>query len=1380
VSDLPEPSRERWQPLRAGLVNLFHYDEEVFPFRDGHLLLRGNNGTGKSKVLALTLPFLLDGRLSPARVEPDGDPGKRMEWNLLLGGKYPERQGYAWLELGRRHEDGSHETLTLGCGLRAVAGRAVQSWFFITGQRMGRDLHLLDEHDRTLGKERLREVLAEEGSLFDTAAAYRRAVDEALFQLGTERYETLLNLLIQLRQPQLSKRPDEKALSHALTEALPPVHQALLDDVAEAFRNLDVERDELRALEEARAAVDEFLHHYRHYARVATRRMGHNVRRAQSQYEKSSANLTHARDAQIEALREEKKRQGEEARIAQALRDARTGADALRASPEMDKVHELKRCGEEAEKESRRLREAGEEEKRIRGEVTRKGERLRRAHDKVKESRGRVESAAADLTRAAEAARWLADHQALTAPLQLPDGPAGASARTPELATVAAGLTERCEKRQRGLTHLTALNLTVAGARAAHDRAHERREREHAGLREREEAHLQAEASAADAGRDLVDAVRAFLGSAAMLGVPDSEAVLGKLADWVESLDGGNPAQGAVDDAYRMALQRLSAERAGLESHHSDLERERAKLEAERARLEAGEHAEPVVPYTRGEGVREARDGAPLWKLVEFREAVAPKTRAALEAALEAAGLLDAWVMPGGALLAPGTWDAVLLPEAPAARNLSEVLEPAVDRGDPRVATVTDELLQRLLAAIGWGESDHPAWADGSGRWRLGPAQGAWSKEEAAYIGRGAREAARRRRLAVLAELLEALRVQLDEVAEALGELGEHGHTLEQERRAFPSDVPLRAAHDRLAERFRDLSTQRERLERADQALAEARERLHEQTRVRDEAAQDLGLPTDEVELAALESATRDYRAQAGAFWPTLREHWENRHGLGEATAELAEATERLEAQKERLQLADSIAQEARVRFETLKAAEGATAAETLARLDAMEAQIKALEEEGKEKGAELTRLAGRLGGLREEIARHEEALRTHQGEREKAVQALQGFADNGLLLLALPELELPERTAPWAPDPAVRLARRMEQLLAEVADDDEAWIRQQRTVLPHITTLQSALGRHGHQASGEQVGELLLVRVVFQGSAQPPDELQRNLAAEVDERRLLLDKKERELLENYLIDEVASHLQTLVADAERTVERMNAELKMRPTSTGMRLRLVWKPLDEGEKSGGLVAPGGLAEVRRRLRQLAEAWSPQDREAVGQFLQQRITEARQTDQGGTLVEILQRALDYRHWHRFVVERWQDGRWRPAYGPASGGERALVVTIPLFAAASSHYGSAGPHAPRLVMLDEAFAGIDDDSRAKCMGLLAQFDLDFMMTSEREWGCYADLPGLAIAQLVRREDLDAVFVSRWYWDGKRRHKAPDPMLETAAEAETEEAQPEFSLE
>ena len=57
---LPVPKLTRWQALRLGLVELYHYDSEEFWFRDGHLLLRGNNGTGKSKVLSLTLPFLLD------------------------------------------------------------------------------------------------------------------------------------------------------------------------------------------------------------------------------------------------------------------------------------------------------------------------------------------------------------------------------------------------------------------------------------------------------------------------------------------------------------------------------------------------------------------------------------------------------------------------------------------------------------------------------------------------------------------------------------------------------------------------------------------------------------------------------------------------------------------------------------------------------------------------------------------------------------------------------------------------------------------------------------------------------------------------------------------------------------------------------------------------------------------------------------------------------------------------------------------------------------------------------------------------------------------------------------------------------------------------
>lgn len=237
--------------------------------------------------------------------------------------------------------------------------------------------------------------------------------------------------------------------------------------------------------------------------------------------------------------------------------------------------------------------------------------------------------------------------------------------------------------------------------------------------------------------------------------------------------------------------------------------------------------------------------------------------------------------------------------------------------------------------------------------------------------------------------------------------------------------------------------------------------------------------------------------------------------------------------------------------------------------------------------------------------------------------------------------------------------------------------------------------------------------------------------------------------------------------ETDRRVGQINDELSERPTSTGMRLRIRWQALADGQESGGLGAPAGLEVTRNRLlRQSMDAWSPDDRRAVGEFIQSRIREARETDSAGALTEVLERALDYRHWHRFTVERQQNGQWRPAYGPASGGERALVITLPLFAAAASHYESAQPSAPRLIMLDEVFAGVDDDARAKSMGLLAQFDLDAMMTSEREWGCYPEVPGLGIAQLIRREGINAVYVSRWRWDGSHRIRESDPQTSMQA--------------
>jgi hypothetical protein len=59
---------------------------------------------------------------------------------------------------------------------------------------------------------------------------------------------------------------------------------------------------------------------------------------------------------------------------------------------------------------------------------------------------------------------------------------------------------------------------------------------------------------------------------------------------------------------------------------------------------------------------------------------------------------------------------------------------------------------------------------------------------------------------------------------------------------------------------------------------------------------------------------------------------------------------------------------------------------------------------------------------------------------------------------------------------------------------------------------------------------------------------------------------------------------------------------------------------------------------------------------------------------------------------------------------SGGEKSAAIHMPLFAAANAMYSSAKPTCPRLVALDEAFAGIDatagfagnDDLAAELLG------------------------------------------------------------------------------
>lgn len=1361
---LPQPTTSRWQPLRLGLIELYHYDAEQFWFDDGHLLLRGNNGTGKSKVLSLTLPFLLDASLSPARLEPDADPNKRMEWNLLMGSRFDRRTGYAWIEFGRLDDDGQPCFVTLGAGLRATAGRSgVDSWFFVTDQRVDHDLALVDANQTVATRDRLIEAIGSH-SVHATARDYRRAVDERLFGLGTERYRALIDTLIQLRQPQLSKQPNENNLSRALSQAFAPLRRDLLEDVAEAMNQLDEYRDELEDYESMQAAVARFNATYTRYAQIFARRRARDLRQAQTAVDNASAAARDARADHEAAGAALNDCQNQVATTETRQREVGGQIEVLRDSDAMRSATELHRAQREAEAAERAAAHAEADATQARKRLDAERAASERRDQASQATREALDTAIATSAEHAEAT-----------------GVADAHRRSWGESLAADALAERPAAERRAINEAQQRVAATRDAQigqirrhlAAVDRAHEA---QRAAQHERDaraadsdaaqgdlDTARRAEQSAAEAHiagwRAFGERVTAALDRDVAQTWPDAEE---RLADWVHSLDGPSPLESHWQELADGQREVIAAADSDLGQRQAAVEAERAPLIDEQARLRAGREAPPSAPATR-EADRSARPGAPLWQLVDFRPDIDTAARAGIEAALQAAGVLDAWLMPSGELLAPDTRDTWLVDRSPQAPNLGALLQADDAAGPGGQAPVAAAQIESILAAIALVETSDgeppvkaEAWVATDGRFRIGPTRGAWTKPAAEYIGFAAREAARARRLeqieAGLAELAERERtIEAEKAA-----LAEQREALHQLQAARPSADALRAAHADQAAAERRAASARQQLAEAETRLQSARQAAERARESLVFDAEDAGLPTEREALEAVARSLGEYRLAIQSTESALREHAQAlveqaEQGQREtaARADRETAAKRARAHRQR-------AETGRARHDELKRSVGASADDVLNRLNALEREREQLDGALQSAQRQLTDANKRLGAAEQAVTDTTRQQEAEQKRRSEAVADFQAFAATGLLRAAAPELSIPDTVETWTIEPALAAARGTETALTQLDDGDDAWQRVQNRLGSEFSELQRALSARGFDSFGEPGDHGFKVRITFNQRAEAPDRLQAVLEREITERRGLLTAKETEIIENHLQAEVAAELQHLMRAAEARVAAINAELETRPTSTGVKFKLVWQsvPDDDG-------ALAGLGEVRKLLlNKISDAWSAEDRAAVGAFLQQRIDAERERNEGAARIDQLAAALDYRAWHQFRVRRWQDGQWKPLSGPASSGERALGLTVPLFAAAASHYESASEYAPRLVLLDEAFAGIDDAARAHCMDLIREFDLDFVMTSEREWGCYAELPGVSICHLVRRPEIDAVFVSRWRWNGRTRERVASP--------------------
>ena len=1329
----------RYVPTRAGIINLWDYRDEEFLFVDGWLVLRGPNGSGKTKALEVLFPFVLDGRIEPRRLNPFASEDRTMKSNLLYRGQEVSH-AYVWMEFG----DG--ETfLTIGIGLRAHRHvDKVSRWHFVTEGRVGIDFSLLDADDRPFSR---RDMLAQLGpdAVRDSSEEYRHLVDARVFGLGPARYDQMLDLVLTLRKPQLAKDLNPVELSRTLQRGLRPIEDRLLVEAAGSFDDMEAVARTLEGLVAADTATGSFLVVYSTYLRTHARAAADVLTARRTAVAGREAALAEARRSLTTATGAESAARDDLLAAEGVPGRLRAHLDSLRSSAAYQSHEQLA----DLERHVRDLAAAATAAAGTvaieQTAVARRRAEWEGAGVLAREAGGTVNRIMTELVLDAEAAgvAWSAEDA----------GHAGLAGR----------VSARVTGRRDDVRAVREQAARLAQAQRDHARTAEEVAATEAAVDDARQDEQRAEAVVEAARQRARGAVRQWAdehdGLLVEFGLPDLPAALALAVDQV-----GEAGAETLREVYGAATAPGVASRrdhlAALRSRRSDLASRRDEIGAERARIAGEQDDAPPAPATRP-APRDGRPGAPLWRLVRFDDAVSDAEAAGIEAALHAAGLLDAWVHPDArataTALAGGEQDSYLAPlpdgRRPAGRTLTDVLVPE-EQEDVRPAQITAVLASIAFADVVALDAAVPTTVGPRGRYAHGVGVGGLTKAAPEYIGATARATRRAARIAecdrVLAELDAAISAVDRELAAAARILS----TVDSAAAALP---PLAPTHTALRDLDRAAATLRARREAATVAASRLDQALAEQ------ASASAGLRRVTAERA-LPAERLDEVADAVGRFERLGLQLDAAHArtAQAAEAELAaqgrhdEAVDRLAGAQTAAHEAGRRHQEKDEAYRTLRATVGAEA-------DRVLGEVARVQDEIAEAEAVLGRAREGLTGAREERAAA--GARVELGEQGLAgavVEAhhdalrLRPYAHPDLLgLLRCPgDLRWPAH--PAASTKAVldpEIVALHEAILAATRElsPTETSLKQSATRLTTaLTELQAQLPAAGldHRPEWDTDDGVIVVRVADEQGLTPVAHFAERIGRERRDQEQLLTDAEQRILEDALLGQLARQIHHRTIEARDLVEGMDTQMRARRMSSGLTVGVGWRLSDDLDPD--------QREVCKLLERDPARLGPAQLTMLRRHFATRIKAARATAPERPYRDLLAEVLDYRQWRVFAFTLHRPGGTaealtRARHSQLSGGEQSVSLHLPLFAAANALFGSARPDAPRLLGLDEAFAGVDDNGRGELMSLAKQFDLDLFMTGYDLWATHRSVSGAAHYDLSHSAVDHTVSTILLVWDG-----------------------------
>lgn len=1343
----------RWQANRIGLINFWYYDNQEFPFVKGRMLLRGSNGSGKSVTMQSVIPLLLDGNMSPERLDPFGSRDRKMTSYLLEedDGR-EERTGYLYLEFKRQDSD---TYLTIGMGICARRGKNLDKWYFslTDGRRIGKDFFLFKEIGEkvTLSKKELENRIANGGCVFDRQAEYMEYVNRQIFGFETvEEYKELVDLLIQLRTPKLSKDFKPSILNEILSDSLQPLSDDDLRPMSEAIENMDAMSMNLKSRKEALQAADKIQAVFTRYNQKMLYDKAYMYQQSKHRLEDDQQKQAGLRKTLLECIQ----RIDELTNTASEIEVKREALEKEKESLNKSDALNLKERESElkgnlhvynkglADKElalSKKQEQYQEIEKQIRLE-----------EDKQYYKEQEIKDLLEDMSNEAEIMRF-EEHRFMQDELE-----------------------KKLLTEYNFSTHTNIFSKTKErineGVEVLQKASSLERQKDDF-LKERESCIKEISTKQrrmAELESLLIQVQNEWKENLYKWNNNNHEMILEKnllrqLSDYADSYRDNcdfTKARQRIFDVWSGIKAGTEAEMA---ANKLELERLEKEIEAAKQELFEWENKKEPVPK-RSEAVLKSRErleslGIPykeFYKTIEFGNSLDEAACNYIEEALVKMNILDALVIDEQykaqvLKLERGCEDRYLfVGDRVKGRSLLDVLELNDEMND----IFSSYGLTSILGCISY-EDEGLVSIRADGTYKMGILSGTVTGEyEASFLGARARERHIQMKIRECREVLHDLQSQLETMhkikASLLGKLEQ----LDREYEQFPNDTDMQVALNALQEVEKNCGYLQKECTRLEDKIREISECLMEKNKEALEIANALYLTCSYTVFSEAKKAAENY----GNSLVRLISSHEMYIRFAEFIYDKKKHLEDIDIDMEHLKvdirdikynIRKNISEQESI-AEQLKLTDYEQVKERLDYCIGWLSDYPRLLSECVNEKGQKEAYSGQLKASMDDLEKN----LIQQEEKTKSLQECYA-KEFHLHYCDLGEIEcndILEVIALLEPH-----AKNMDK--DSIVGSLNRVYFENRGFLADYNIMQNELfGDEEATEGADSIGKRIDLSARYQGVKVTFHKLLQHLKEDIEELENLIKDGDRELFEDILANTVSRKIRGKINASIAWVQNMNELMNGMNTSSGLKLSLRWRS-KTAEREDQLDTKELVELLKKDYRLMSE----KEAAKLSAHFRSKVDEARRgaKDSLGQMsfYQIMKETLDYRRWFEFQLFSQKSGErlkelTNSVFGTFSGGEKAMSMYVPLFSAVVAKYQGGRADAPRIISLDEAFAGVDNRNIRDMFRLMTEFKFDFIINSQVLWGDCDTLDALAIYQLLRPENAKFVAVMPYLWNGYKK--------------------------